>query len=49
MPCDGIADVRVTATGKLLPVAVLLFTASIVNTTFCSGAAFSQEKKQLII
>ena len=41
---NTVADVSVTATGKLLPVAVLLFTASIVNTIFCSGAAFSQEK-----
>jgi hypothetical protein len=44
MPCDGIADVSVIATGKLVPVVVLLLTASIVKTIFCSGAAFSQEK-----
>jgi hypothetical protein len=44
MPCEGIADVSVTTTGKLDPVAVLLLTASIVNTIFCSGAAFSHEK-----
>jgi hypothetical protein len=48
MPFEGIAEISVTVTGKLTPVAILLLTASIVNIIFCSGAAFLQEKKTAI-